>query len=160
MGFMRCAKMQRMRRWRERKRGLDLTSDSHVRNAMDLTQARRRLFNDLIGIRIQRGISQAQVARAIGINRSGISRFESDVESSNPTMDVVLRYAHAVGAAITMRAEPVEARQLKRLHPSAEEYVWRTSVAPSALGARGFITDDALDVASPSGWVDTSGAAC
>lgn len=87
---------------------LDLTSDSHVENAVRLTQMRRRLFNELIGIREMRHISQAQVARAIGINRSGISRFESDIEGSNPTMDVVLRYAHAVGASIQLRVEPVE----------------------------------------------------
>lgn len=97
-----------MRTWRGRADDLDLTSDSHVDNAMRLTQSRRRLFNDLIGIRKMRKFSQSQVARAIGINRSGISRFESDVQGSNPTIDVILRYAQAVGASIHMYAEPVE----------------------------------------------------
>ncbi|WP_410869985.1 helix-turn-helix domain-containing protein [Nocardia sp. A7] len=97
-----------MKPWRKQVRPLDLAGDDHVRNAMELTQARRRLFADLIGIRVQRGISQAKVADAIGINRSGISRFEADIETSNPTFDVVLRYAHAVGASLTLRAEPMD----------------------------------------------------
>ena len=97
-----------MRPWRKRTQPLDLTGDNYVRNAMELTQAQRRLFNDLIGIRVQRGISQAKVADTIGINRSGISRFEADIETSNPTFDVVLRYAHAVGASLTLRAEPMD----------------------------------------------------
>ncbi|MEU4598459.1 helix-turn-helix transcriptional regulator [Nocardia sp. NPDC023988] len=75
---------------------------------MNLTQARRRLLLDLIGIRKRRGYSQAQVAEAIGINRSGICRFEADIATSNPTMDVVLRYAHAVGAAVDIEVRMLE----------------------------------------------------
>ncbi|WP_425577537.1 helix-turn-helix domain-containing protein [Nocardia callitridis] len=54
---------------------------------MRLTQARRRLLNDLIRIRVSQRISQAQVARALGINRSGISRFESDIEGSKRPLE-------------------------------------------------------------------------
>ncbi|MFB7876817.1 helix-turn-helix domain-containing protein [Nocardia sp. NPDC056064] len=142
-----------MRPWRKQTEPLDLTGDAYVRNAMELTQARRRLFNDLIGIREQRGISQAKVADAIGINRSGISRFEADIETSNPTFDVVLRYAHAVGAALTLRAEPMEARELHRLPEGGEEFVWRASMRPGALARRGFIPDDALAGPPPGAWV-------
>jgi transcriptional regulator with XRE-family HTH domain len=142
-----------MRPWRKQTQPLDLTGDDYIRNAMELTQARRRLFNDLIGIRVQRGISQAKVADAIGINRSGISRFEADIETSNPTVDVVLRYAHAVGAALTLRAEPMEARALPRLPDDGEEFVWRTSMRAGALGVSGFIPDSALAEPFSGDWV-------
>ncbi|WP_280426120.1 helix-turn-helix transcriptional regulator [Nocardia carnea] len=111
---------------------------------MDLTQTRRRLFNDLIGIRTKRGISQAQVAEAIGINRSGISRFESDIEGSNPTMDIVLRYAHAVGAAIDIHVETVEDHQARRSARSTlGEYAWR--IPARTLRKPGFVPADTLD---------------
>lgn len=142
-----------MRPWRKQTEPLDLTGDDYIRNAMELTQARRRLFNDLIGIRVQRGISQAKVADAIGINRSGISRFEADIETSNPTVDVVLRYAHAVGAALTLRAEPMEARSLPRLPDVGEEFVWRTRMPARALGVSAFIPDSALAEPSSGHWV-------
>ncbi|MGW8813835.1 helix-turn-helix transcriptional regulator [Gordonia terrae] len=100
---------------------------------MRLTQARRRLFNDLIGIRERRGFSQAQVAKAIGIHRSGVSKFESDFEGSNPTLEVVLRYAHAVGASITMRAEPVETHDRRHEHRrvAVTDYVLTRTLAGS-----------------------------
>ncbi|MFD4402363.1 helix-turn-helix transcriptional regulator [Nocardia sp. NPDC058499] len=133
-----------MRIRRERVQPLDLTSESHVRNAMDLTQARRRLFNDLIGIRTRRGISQARVAEAIGINRSGISRFESDIEGSNPTIDIILRYAHAVGAAIDIHVEPVEDRQARRAtRASTGERAW--SIPARTLRKPGFVPAETLD---------------
>ncbi|MGY0500803.1 helix-turn-helix domain-containing protein [Nocardia sp. FBN12] len=149
-----------MRPWRKQSEPLDLTGDDNIRNAMELTQARRRLFNDLIGIRVHRGISQAKVADAIGINRSGISRFEVDIETSNPTFDVVLRYAHAVGAALTLRAEPMEARELSRLPEVGEEFVWHTRMRAGALGVGGFIPDSALAETSSDDWmVDQEAAA-
>ncbi|MFD3591478.1 helix-turn-helix domain-containing protein [Nocardia sp. NPDC058640] len=139
---------------------MDLTSDDYIRNAMELTQARRRLFNDLIGIRVQRGIPQAKVADAIGINRSGISRFEADIETSNPTFDVVLRYAHAVGAALTLRAEPMEARALPLLPSVGEAFVWHATMQPSALSIGGFIPDSSLAEPSAGDWmVDQEAAA-
>lgn len=111
---------------------------------MSLTQARRRLFNDLIGIRTRRGISQAQVAEAIGINRSGISRFESDIEGSNPTIDIILRYAHAVGAAIDIHVEPVEDREARRAaRANAGERAW--SIPARTLCKAGFAPAETLD---------------
>jgi transcriptional regulator with XRE-family HTH domain len=130
--------MHHMRSLRVDEQPLDLTSGSHISNAMRLTQARRRLFNDLIGIRKRRGISQAQVARAIGINRSGISRFESDIECSNPTVDVILRYAHAVGATIHMKAEPVEVTEAHTARIEQFHVVWRGSAPATRLDA-GFV---------------------
>ncbi len=93
----------------------------------------------LIGIRTKRGISQAQVARAIGIDRSGVSRFEADVETSNPTMDVVLRYAHAIGAMIHMRAEPVEEFELRQVSRAGETPIRRFLVS-NRIPERSFIT--------------------
>lgn len=96
---------------------------------MRLTQQRRRLFDDLIAIREKRKITQTQVADAIGIHRSGISKFEADIEGSNPTMEVILRYAHAVGANLSLRAVPAEEweRQHDRLLARMEGRLW-TSV--------------------------------
>ncbi|MEV0357364.1 helix-turn-helix transcriptional regulator [Nocardia sp. NPDC050697] len=85
------------------------------------------MLNDLIGVRRRRKFSQSQVANAIGINRSGISRFESDIEGSNPTLDTILRYAQAVGASVHLHVEPVE--RVEQIEARNRRAHWRASTA-------------------------------
>ncbi|AQT78300.1 hypothetical protein B1R94_02195 [Mycolicibacterium litorale] len=59
----------------------------------------RELVDDLAAIRRKRRMSQAVVARKIGISQSGVSSFES--HRAEPLLSTLLRYAHAVGADIT-----------------------------------------------------------
>lgn len=83
---------------------LDLSGDAHVRIAIQLTQARRRVFGELIAIRIRRGITPEQVAEAIGVRTRRVRRFETS-GGHEAAFDFVLRYAHAVGATIDMHVE-------------------------------------------------------
>ncbi|MQY25132.1 helix-turn-helix transcriptional regulator [Nocardia aurantia] len=128
---------------REQVQALDLAGERNFRNAINLTKARRRLLRDLIGIRKRREISQAQVADAIGIDRSGISRFESDIEGSNPTIDVILRYAHAVGASIHMWAEPLEVAEARHV-----ALIWQASADSSSPSRPDFHRPRPVDAAN------------
>lgn len=58
----------------------------------------------MVRVREQRGYDRSQVADAIGIHKSGVSRFERQEKS--PRLDTLLRYAHAVGADVTFYVEP------------------------------------------------------
>lgn len=88
---------------------IDLDSERYDQNARAMHRARRRMLRTLVQIREVRGHTQSDVAEALGVNRSTISRFEHELENANPTLDTVLRYAHAVGAAVTLKAETIEA---------------------------------------------------
>lgn len=87
---------------------INLDSERYDRNARDMHRARRRMLRRLVQIRKDRDHSQAAVAEAIGVGRSTVCRFESELENANPTLDTVLRYAHAVGAVVTLSACSIE----------------------------------------------------
>ena len=77
---------------------IDLATPEAHENAVSLSQGGRRLIRDLAAIRESRGLSKSAVADVIGINRSGITRFEN--QQSDPRLETILRYAHAVGATL------------------------------------------------------------
>ena len=69
----------------------------------ELRQAAHELVDDLVELRLNRGISQGEIAECIGINRTAVSCFEH--HRRDPRLITLLRYADAVGAEIgfTMR---------------------------------------------------------
>lgn len=85
---------------------IDLSSNEAVELASRLTRGARRLVRDLVRVRDQRGLSRSQLADAIGIHKSGVSRFER--QASSPRLETVLRYAQAVGADIMFSVDPVD----------------------------------------------------
>lgn len=94
---------------------IDLTTPGRVRLAMELTTERRNLFRDLALIRQFTSYSRDDIAKVMGVRARRVKRFEQNPESYNPTVDFVLRYAHAIGARITMTAAmPQEAEETER----------------------------------------------
>jgi hypothetical protein len=73
--------------------------DRAYAGAVALTRMRRRLVHDLIGVRTRRGVTVGQLAYRAGTSASAIRRFEAGFECDDLDLDMVLRYAHAVGAA-------------------------------------------------------------
>jgi ribosome-binding protein aMBF1 (putative translation factor) len=65
-----------------------------------------RLVRQMAHARRRAGLSQAQVARRMGTTASAVSRMESD-SPGNLTLDTVERYAHAVGAELSLSIRPV-----------------------------------------------------
>jgi DNA-binding XRE family transcriptional regulator len=64
----------------------------------------RRFISRLREYRESVGISLAEVARSSGIDQPALSRLENG--RSNPTIETLSRYAHALGLAIKMDYEP------------------------------------------------------
>jgi len=62
---------------------------------------RKSIIQKIIQVRIERGLSQAQLANLVGINRSNISRLESG--EHNPSLDFLLRVTAAL--EITLNIE-------------------------------------------------------
>ena len=65
----------------------------------DLRREHRALLNDLIEYRLNKGITQAMVARRAGVPRPSISVLESC--QRNPGLLNLIRYADALGVEIT-----------------------------------------------------------
>ena len=68
-------------------------------HAKELIQGQRVLLNGLVQARKDRGMTQDDVAAAMGITQSAVAQFEH--YDSNPTLGTIRRYAMAVGADVT-----------------------------------------------------------
>lgn len=58
---------------------------------------------DLIDLRIAKGITQAEVAKLLGISQPAVSQFEK--LNSMPHVETVLAYALAIGAKLSFSVE-------------------------------------------------------
>lgn len=63
-------------------------------------QKRQQIIAQLVEARLEKGISQAELARMTGMQRSNICRLESGAQ--NPTLDMMLKIASALGKDISL----------------------------------------------------------
>ena len=78
-----------------------------------------RVAQDLVGLRESRGLSQAQLARRVGVTRSAIAQLES-AQPDNIELRTLVRVAAALGARVDVSIRPRrqaerESRQWARL---------------------------------------------
>ncbi len=64
---------------------------------------RRDIISQLTSARLEKGISQAELARMIGTQRSNICRLESGAQ--NPTLDMILKISSVLGKTVTFGLE-------------------------------------------------------
>ena len=67
---------------------------------MNEHQQRQKIISQLVETRLEQGISQAELARRIGIQRSNICRLESGTQ--NPTLDMILKVASGLGKDVSL----------------------------------------------------------
>lgn len=77
--------------------GIDLT-DPIQRLAIDLVEGDYELLRRLIELRTEQGLSQAEVARRMGVTRRAVIAFERP--DADPNLSTIRRYALAVGARV------------------------------------------------------------
>ena len=56
---------------------------------MDELHQRQKIISQLVEARLEQDISQAELARRVGTQRSNINRLESGMQ--NPTLDMILK---------------------------------------------------------------------
>lgn len=72
-------------------------------NMNDLIKSRQKIISQLINARLERGMSQEQLAKLIGTQRSNICRIESG--SQNLTVDMLVKITTALGKDIKFSLE-------------------------------------------------------
>ena len=65
----------------------------------ELRTAARELIDDLVELRLNRGLTQADVAKSMGTSASAVNHYEH--HRREPGLLVLMRYANAVGADLT-----------------------------------------------------------
>ena len=77
--------------------GIDPEDDLHVR-AKQLLDSDEGLLLDLVQIRLDRHLTQAEVGKIIGVSQATVAEFERS--GNDPRLSTVRRYALAVGAQV------------------------------------------------------------
>ena len=67
---------------------------------MEELRQRRKIISQLVEARLEKGISQAELARMIGTQRSNICRLERGTQ--NPTLDTIVKIASALGKDVSL----------------------------------------------------------
>ena len=78
--------------------GCILNQDEEFKNEYDRLKPRYDLIAQIINARHEQKITQAEMAKRMGTNKSNISRFESG--SYNPSLDFLIRAAASLGKKI------------------------------------------------------------
>ena len=65
------------------------------------------LRKKLIQMRISKGLTQAEIAKKMGTNKSNISRLECGENVSFPTLATIAKYANALGYKIKVEFESI-----------------------------------------------------
>ncbi len=74
------------------------------------TAIKKQVVDQYKNIRMEKKLSQEQVAAAAGMARPDISRFESG--RYNPSLELMVRYAHALGCELKIELVPTENHKL------------------------------------------------
>lgn len=77
---------------------------------MSLEQ-RKKIISQLKEARLEKGVSQSKLADMIGTSRSNICRLEK--EAGNPTLDMIIRIADALGKDVSLNLEDVKHEENK-----------------------------------------------
>ena len=76
-----------------------------------------RVAQDLVALRESRGLSQAQVARRVGVTRSAIAQLES-AQADNIELRTLVRVAAAVGAHVDVSILPGQRAERQSRQPA------------------------------------------
>ncbi len=79
----------------------EILSDPEVKRLYDEMEAEYQVISAVIGKRLEKKMSQKQLADRIGTKQSAISRLESG--ESNPSINFLSRVAKALGGELQIR---------------------------------------------------------
>jgi len=83
----------------------ELLRDEATSEVLEVVLMRKQLVAAMAQKRKQKKITQEMIANQIGVSKQAISKFESG--SSSPTLDVVFRYAEALGVDLFSKLKHV-----------------------------------------------------
>lgn len=82
-------------------------SNPGVKAEYDALKPVFELRRKLIRMRMEKGMTQEQLAERMGTRRSNISRLEAGDNISFPTLKTISKYAEALGYKVKVEFEPV-----------------------------------------------------
>ena len=90
-----------MSKWEDLEK--ELLSDPATKREFDRLAPRYAVISEIIGARIKKGMTQAQLAQKMGTKQSAIARLEAG--NTNPTIDLLDKAAIALGVKLSVRLQ-------------------------------------------------------
>ena len=87
-----------------------LRKDPDTRAEYDRLEPEFELLNTLLGARKRAGMTQRDVADAMGTKRPSVARMESANPKHSPSLKTLQKYAEAVGCKLEIKLTPQEQR--------------------------------------------------
>ncbi len=87
-----------MKTWEEVRK--ELLSDPETKREYDKLAPRYAVISELIAARIEKGMTQAEIAKKIGTKQSAIARLEGG--NVNPSLDFLEKIAKVLGCKLTI----------------------------------------------------------
>lgn len=69
-------------------------------------QPEYELVSEILSARIEKGLTQKDLAQLTGISQADISRIENG--DANPTLDTIQRLAVALGCTLSIKLQPIQ----------------------------------------------------
>ena len=91
--------MREHKNWKEMKQ--DLLKDDNVKKEYETLMPQYELIEQVIKARIELGLTQAELAKKIGMKQSNISRFESG--EYNPSIEFLSKIATGLNKTINIQ---------------------------------------------------------
>ncbi len=82
-------------------------ANSDVKKEYEALAPVYELRKKLISMRIGKGLTQAEIAKKMGTNKSNISRLECGEKVSYPTLATISKYAGALGYKVNVEFESI-----------------------------------------------------
>lgn len=78
-----------------------MAADAQLREAVETRLAAMRITQDLAALRERRGLSQAQLARVLGVSQPAVAKLEAG-RSGNVGLKTLIRVATVLGAVLAI----------------------------------------------------------
>jgi transcriptional regulator with XRE-family HTH domain len=93
----------------------ELRADRRLAQEVDEILGEMRLDQDLAALRERRKLTQRQVAKLLGTSQPYVAKIESG-RIRNLGVGTLVKYAHALGATVTVRIDPRPSAVPRRAH--------------------------------------------
>lgn len=90
-----------------------MLSDAATRAVYEALEERDELATKLVRLRLDAGLTQAQVAARMGIPQSRVAQMESLAIAALPSLSSIRRYATACGTRVVIEFTPARKRRTK-----------------------------------------------
>ena len=112
-----------------------LAQDPALRARVEQRMQELKLEEDLVALRQARGLTQAQVARLLGVSQPVVARWEAG--GANLELRTLVRWVTALGGSLDVAVKPIPTMRVVGIRTAAQRYRAGRGSQPRVSRTRG-----------------------